>query len=74
MSEPKVLASLENPFGDRCVDIFERTDGTFGFEECRRDAEDAGRWYSLHKYSGQVFGTQDEALATAKMTVAWLKE
>ncbi|HEY2564091.1 MAG TPA: hypothetical protein VGI44_10300, partial [Acidimicrobiales bacterium] len=27
---------------DRCVDIFSRPDGTFGFEEFRRDPEDMG--------------------------------
>jgi hypothetical protein len=29
----KVLDSLENPYGDYCIDIFERADGSFGFEE-----------------------------------------
>jgi len=27
---------------DRCVDVFARPDGTFGFEEFRRDPEDMG--------------------------------
>jgi hypothetical protein len=37
-----VLASRENAEADRCIDIFVRGDGTFGFEEYRRDPEDAG--------------------------------
>src|ERR1700682_6848764 len=57
----KVLVSLESPYGDYCVDIFMRADGTFGFEECRRDPEDGGGWYSLHRYSSQVFDAEKDA-------------
>jgi len=69
----KVLASIENPSGDRCVDVFSRADGTFGFEECRRDPEDGGRWYSLHRFSRQVFDSEEDALGRAKACVEWLK-
>jgi hypothetical protein len=69
-----VLASFENPFGDYCVDAFVREDGTFGFEEYRRDPEDAGTWHSLHRYSRQVFSSQEDALAAARACVAWLKQ
>ncbi|HMH18613.1 MAG TPA: hemolysin III family protein [Burkholderiales bacterium] len=68
----KVLNSLENSAGDHCVDIFERDDGTFGFEECRRDAEDQRGWFSLHRYSHQVFATAEAALAQAKSRVEWM--
>lgn len=37
-----VLESIENPQHDRCVDLFTQPDGSFGFEEFRRDVEDAG--------------------------------
>lgn len=37
-----VLASLENEEHDRCIDLFRRPDGSHGFEEFRRDPEDAG--------------------------------
>ena len=68
----KVLASVENPYGDYCVDVFVRSDGTFGFEEYRSDPEDGGVWHSLHRYSGLAFGSQEEALAKARVMVAWL--
>jgi hypothetical protein len=68
----RVVASISNPEGDHCVDIFVREDGTFGFEEFRRDPEDLKGWFPLHRYSHQVFGTQEEALARAKATVAWM--
>ncbi|MFS3137068.1 hypothetical protein ACLRDC_17155 [Gluconacetobacter sacchari] len=32
-----VLASIENEQHDRCVDLFARPGGTFGFEAFRRD-------------------------------------
>ena len=39
-----VFLSIENFDHDRCVDLFSRPDGTHGFEEFRRDAEDRGAW------------------------------
>jgi len=39
-----VLDSHQTDEGNRCVDIFSRPDGTFGFEEFRRDPEDLGVW------------------------------
>jgi len=70
----KVLASVENSYGDYCIDVFVRADGTFGFEEYRKDPEDCGTWHPLHRYAGQVFNSQGDALAHAKACVAWLKE
>src|SRR5581483_5013905 len=58
-----VLASLENCEHDRCVDLFRRPDGTFGFEEFRRDVEDAGAWTPVQFQAGRVFPTRDAALA-----------
>jgi RimJ/RimL family protein N-acetyltransferase len=61
----KMLASLQNAYGDYCVDIFARPDGSFGFEEYRRDPED-GVWRCLHRYSSQVFDSEENALAQAE--------
>jgi len=68
----KVLASLENSPGDLCVDIFARPDGSFGFEEYRRDPED-GVWRCLHRYSSLVFNSEEGAVARAKTQVPWLR-
>ena len=68
----KVLESIHNPTADRCVDVFVRDDGTFGYEEYRRDHEESGAWYSLQRYSHQIFRTQDQAFKQAKATVQWL--
>jgi hypothetical protein len=30
------------------------------------------QWFPLHRYSGQSFATEDDALARAKASVAWM--
>lgn len=67
-----VLANLENAKRDRCVDLFLRPDGTYGFEEFRRDPEDAGAWTPVQFYAGKSFASRDEAMAAARRAVAWL--
>ena len=69
-----VLSSIETEEGDRCVDLFRRPDGTFGFEEFRRDPEDRGGWTPVRYYSGAVYASREEALAAAKRAVLWLGE
>jgi hypothetical protein len=68
----QVLASFENDAGNSSVDIFVRDDGTYGFEENRRDPEDPEGWFSLDRYSHLVFSSKEEAIADARARVAWL--
>jgi hypothetical protein len=68
-----VLSSLEDPHGERCVDLFRRPDASFGFEEFRRDVEDAGAWTPVAFYSGARFLSKDEAFAAAQEAVPWLR-
>ena len=46
-----VLESLETDDGLRCVDLFRRPDGSFGYEEFRRDPEErrGGGWLLRRK-------------------------
>ena len=67
-----VLSSIENAEHDRCVDLFRRPDGSFGFEEFRRDVEDAGSWTPVAYYSGAAYASKAAALAAAVKLVAWL--
>lgn len=67
-----VLDSIEPFEGDRCVDLFARPDGTFGFEEFRRDVEDGGHWTPVRYYSAASFPTMETALEAAKSAVSWL--
>lgn len=69
-----VLESRENAEGDRCVDLFRRPDGSFGFEEFRRDPEDGGTWTPVAHYAGVRYATKDAALRDAMATVGWLSE
>jgi hypothetical protein len=69
-----VLFSPSTPSVDRCVDIFARTNGTFGFEEFRRDVEDMGAWTPVAYYSERQYGTADEAIAAARESVRWLAD
>ncbi len=67
-----VFVSVENSEHDRCVDIFSRPDGSYGFEEFRRDTEDDGQWTPMHYYSGIPYGSSAQALDTAERCVPWL--
>lgn len=70
----KVVRSVETEDGGRCVDIFVRPDGTFGFEEYRRDAEDGRGWFAVGHYADGVHDTQAAATAAAMVSVGWLTE
>ena len=72
--EWSVLASYEDAQRTRCVDIFRRADGSFGFEAFRRDAEDCGVWFVTGHYSGLRHASRDEALAAAAASVGWLRD
>jgi len=69
-----VFDSVENPEHDRCVDLFSRPDGSFGFEEFRRDVEDAGAWTPVQYFSGAVYPSRNGALEAATRSVTWLAE
>ena len=68
----RVLASPSTRSVDRCVDIFVRPDGTFGFEEFRRDPEDMGAWTPVAYYSTREYETEADALCAARVAVPWL--
>lgn len=67
-----VVDSRENAEGNRCVDIFRRADGSFGFEEFRRDVEDRGAWTPVQYFSAARHDTRQAALVAARRAVLWL--
>lgn len=69
-----VFDSIENDEHNRCVDLFLRSDSTYGFEEFRRDVEDGGAWTPVQYYSGAVFPSKEEALDAAIKAVVWLAD
>jgi hypothetical protein len=69
-----VFASIENPEHDRCVDLFRRPDGSYGFEEFRRDVEDRGDWTPVRYFSGSVYSSQEAVALAAMRSVGWLAD
>jgi hypothetical protein len=67
-----VFVSVENFEHDRCVDMFSRPDGSYGFEEFRRDIEDSGQWTPIHYYSGIAYVSPTVVLDAAERCVPWL--
>jgi hypothetical protein len=67
-----VVDSIESSERNRCVDLFQRRDGTYGFEEFRGDAEDAGGWTPVAYHSGNSYQSREAALIAAARAVAWL--
>ena len=72
--ENKVLRSINIPNGGRCVDIFQRPDETFGFEEFRRDVENTGGWFAIGGHGNRSFSTAEDAFEQALAAVPWLKD
>jgi hypothetical protein len=70
----KVLASFEDRFGSRCVDVFVRDDGTFGFEEFRCETDGDRRWQALGQHSQRSFASGELALREAERQVVWLDD
>tara|TARA_R110002072_G_scaffold272416_2_gene432627 strand:+ start:1487 stop:1738 length:252 start_codon:yes stop_codon:yes gene_type:complete len=71
-ARPLVLASLENGDGTRCVDLFRRADGTFGFEEYRRDPEDPRGWSGAAGFGARIFADETAVRNAARTAVKWL--
>ena len=67
-----VTASYQTFEAERCVDVFSRPDGTFGFEEFRRDPEDLGVWTPIAYFSGREYPSEAAAIEAARRAVAWL--
>jgi len=67
-----VLASHQTAEGNRCADIFSRPDGTFGFEQFRRDPEDMGAWTPISYFSDREYPTESEAIDAARRAMPWL--
>jgi hypothetical protein len=67
-----VFVSIENCENDRCVDFFSRENGSYGFEEFRRDIEDGGQWTPVQYYSGVTYLSAVDALDSAERSVHWL--
>lgn len=73
-ADKRVLRSIETADGGRCVDLFVRIDGTFGFEEYRRDVEDRRGWFAIGHHASVVFADEGAAVEAALIRVRWLAQ
>ena len=60
-----ILDSISSEDKQYCVDFFERDDGTFGFEEYRRDIEDYNQWFKIVFFGTLLFPTKKHAVEAA---------
>ena len=70
----RIVSAYETTEHNRAVDVFVRPDGSFGFEEFRRDPEDMGTWYDVAYFAEQRFESQEAAERAAHQQVHWLAE
>ena len=68
-----VVDSVSSEDNQYCVDFFERDDGTFGFEEYRRDIEDYNQWFKIGCFDTLLFTTKKDAVEAAVKYLIWLK-
>ena len=68
-----VVLSQNNDNQTRCVDIFKRADGSFGYEEYRRDPEDNRGWYPIGGYAARSFVSSTAAETHAKAYIDWFR-
>ena len=69
MKKKIVVRSINNADESLCLDIFQREDNTFGFEEYRRDAETNEGWYKVGFFGDNIFSSEDEAYKNACKSV-----
>jgi hypothetical protein len=67
-----VLTSVVSDSDNLCVDTFQRTDGSFGFEQFRADPEDGGAWTPISGFSAARCPSVDDAITAASTRVNWL--
>jgi hypothetical protein len=73
MARKNVVIRSYNLDGETlCVDIFRRPNGTYGFEEYRREPEEGRGWFAIGDYSARSFDGESDAVTNAKASISWL--
>ena len=65
-----ILQTIWNADKTRRVDIFERADGSFGFEESHYGIDEQS-WVSYGRYSESFTDTSEAAIREARARVSW---
>lgn len=72
--KPLVTRSIEASGGALCVDLYQRADTSWGFEEYRRDVEDGHGWFPVGFHQSRRFTSEAEALTAARDSISWLAD
>jgi hypothetical protein len=67
------LKTIDDRTGTRRVQIYQRANGSFGFEEWRFGIEEQC-WFPTGRYSYAMIDTFENAEKEARSRVAWLAE
>ena len=74
LKEQVVIQSINNDESNLCIDFFTRNNGTFGYEEYRKDPENTSDWYKIGYFTYKIFSSKDEAYNDALKTISWLNK
>lgn len=69
----RIIETITRSDGLRRVEVFERADGTFGFEEWQFGAEEQA-WFPCGLYSRAFLDSAEAALREARARVRWLAD
>ncbi len=69
----QIVMTIVHPDGNRKVNVFRRSDGSFGFEELRWHTGD-GCWCPFGKYSIAFVDTMEHVLQEIKERVTWVEQ
>jgi hypothetical protein len=69
----QIVKTIVHPDGNRKMNVFQRPDGSFGFEEWHWGTEEEC-WYPFGKYSIAFIDTIEPALQEIRGRVSWLDE
>ena len=67
-----IKETFTNSDGTRKVEIFQRENQTFGFEEFEFGSEE-NSWYPIGRYSLAIINSLDNAIREAESRVSWLR-
>ena len=67
----KIVKTIESEDGNQKLHIFQRENGTFGFEEMKF-GEDEDAWFLVGRYSIAICESESTALREARDRVGWL--
>ena len=69
----KIVKTINDRTGKRRVEIYQRADGSFGFEEWQFGIEEQS-WFPFGRYSYAVIDTLENAEREARSRVSWLAD